>query len=155
MAKPKSNLPSPVPAAAAAKGLMQEFREFISRGNVVDLAVGIIMGAAFTAIVTSLVQDVIMPPIGALMGGLDFSNYFVALKPGDFATLKAAQDAGAPTLNYGLFINAVIKFLIVSFAVFWLVKLVNRMKRAEEEKAAKKPADVALLEEIRDILKKK
>ncbi len=140
---------------ADKKTLAQEFREFISRGNVVDLAVGIIMGAAFTAIVTSLVQDVIMPPIGALMGGLDFSNYFLPLKSGgDYTTLKMAQDAGAPTLNYGLFLNAVIKFLIVSFAVFWLVKLVNRIKRADQEKAAAKPADVALLEEIRDLLKK-
>jgi large conductance mechanosensitive channel len=136
------------------KSLTQEFRDFISRGNVVDLAVGIIMGAAFTAIVTSLVQDVIMPPIGAILGGLDFSNYFLALKAGDYPTLKAAQDAGAPTLNYGLFINAIIKFVIVSFAVFWLVKAVNRIKKAEEAKPAAKPADVALLEEIRDLLKK-
>lgn len=139
---------------AERKTLAQEFREFISRGNVIDLAVGIIMGAAFTAIVTSLVQDIIMPPIGALLGGLDFSNYFLPLKPGDYTTLKMAQDAGAPTLNYGLFLNAVIKFLIVSFAVFWLVKLVNKIKRDAAEAPAKKPDDVALLEEIRDLLKK-
>lgn len=136
---------------------IEEFRTFISRGNVIDLAVGIIMGAAFTAIVNSLVQDVIMPPIGAILGGLDFSNYFVTLKAGEtYATLEAAKTAGVPTLNYGLFINAIIKFMIVAFAVFWLVKMVNSIKNAIEEEAKtpeKKPADIALLEEIRDLLK--
>ena len=134
--------------------LVSEFKAFISRGNVVDLAVGIIMGAAFTAIVTSLVQDVIMPPIGWVMGGLDFSNYFLSLNGGSYASIKAAQDAGAPTINYGLFINAVIKFLIVSWAVFWLVKLVNKIKKAEEA-APKVTKTEELLADIRDLLAKK
>lgn len=137
-----------------AKNLANEFKAFISRGNVIDLAVGIIMGAAFTAIVTSLVQDVIMPPIGWAMGGLDFSSFFVALNGGDYTTLKAAQDAGAPTINYGLFINAVIKFLLVSWAVFWLVKVVTRIRRAEEAKPAAPSKSEELLTEIRDLLKK-
>lgn len=151
------------------KNFATEFRSFISRGNVVDLAVGIIMGAAFTAIVTSLVQDVILPPIGWIMGGLDFSNLFVQLPdklalplPGGepmvdkmYNTLKAAQDAGVVTVNYGLFINAIIKFLIVSFAVFWLVKGVNRLKKAEEAAPAKVTKSEELLQEIRDLLKNK
>ena len=147
--------------------IVSEFKSFISRGNVVDLAVGIIMGAAFTAIVTSLVSDVIMPPIGWIMGGLDFSNLFLALPdklaiPGvgdaaaakTYATLKAAQEAGVVTVNYGLFINAVIKFIIVSWAVFWLVKLVNKIKKAEDAKPAAPNTTEVLLEEIRDLLKK-
>ena len=134
--------------------LVSEFKALISRGNVVDLAVGIIMGAAFTAIVTSLVQDVIMPPIGWVMGGLDFSNYFLSLNGESYASIKAAQDAGAPTINYGLFINAVIKFLIVSWAVFWLVKLVNKIKKAEEA-APKVTKTEELLADIRDLLAKK
>ena len=137
--------------------VVQEFKSFISRGNVVDLAVGIIMGAAFTAIVTSLVQDVIMPPIGWVMGGLDFSNLFLTLNGEHYASLKAAQDAGAPTINYGIFVNAVIKFLIVSWAVFWLVQGVNRIKKADEaaEKASPKLSkSEELLIEIRDALKK-
>jgi large conductance mechanosensitive channel len=141
-----------------AANTVKEFKAFISRGNVIDLAVGIIMGAAFTAIVTSLVQDVIMPPIGWVMGGLDFSSFFVALNGESYASLKAAQDAGAPTINYGLFINAIIKFLIVSWAVFWLVKVVSRIKRAEEAAPSTPPAPArseVLLEEIRDLLAKK
>ena len=130
-----------------------EFRSFISRGNVIDLAVGIIMGAAFTAIVNSLVQDVIMPPIGWLMGNLDFSSFFLALNGEHYANIKAAQDAGAPTVNYGLFINAVIKFVIVSFAVFWLVKLVNRIKKADAAVPAAPTKTEELLSEIRDVLK--
>lgn len=131
-----------------------EFKAFISRGNVIDLAVGIIMGAAFTAIVTSLVQDVIMPPIGWVMGGLDFSNFFLALNGEHYTSLKAAQDAGAPTVNYGLFINAIIKFLLVSWAVFWLVKVVNRIKKAEEAKPVTLTKSEELLGEIRDLLRK-
>ncbi len=146
--------------------MVSEFKAFISRGNVVDLAVGIIMGAAFTAIVTSLVQDVIMPPVGWIMGGLDFSNLFLALPdklalPGTdgaaiktYTTLKAAQEAGVVTINYGVFLNAIIKFLIVSWAVFWLVKLVNKVKKAEEAKPAAPAAEIVLLTEIRDLLKK-
>jgi large conductance mechanosensitive channel len=132
--------------------MLGEFREFISRGNVIDLAVGIIVGAAFTAIVNSLVSDILMPPLGFLLGGIDFSNYFVDLSGGNYPALKAAQDAGAATINYGLFINAVIKFLIVSFAVFLLVRQVNRFRQV---KPAAKPAQEKLLEEIRDLLKQR
>src|SRR5271154_3812310 len=106
----------------------REFREFAMRGNVVDLAVGIILGAAFTTIVNSLVNDIIMPPIGLLLGGIDFSDFFVTIKGGAFPTVAAAKAAGAVTLNYGLFINSVIKFVIVAFAVFILVKQINRLK---------------------------
>lgn len=140
--------------------LLQEFRDFASRGNVVDLAVGVIIGAAFTAIVTSLVNDVLMPPLGLAIGGIDFSNQFIVLSAGKggetaFASIDAAQKAGATTLNYGLFLNACIKFLIVAFAVFLLVKQVNRLKTPEAPKApAGPPRNEVLLEEIRDLLKK-
>jgi len=133
-------------------GMIAEFKKFISRGNVVDLAVGIIIGAAFTGIVNSLVNDIIMPPLGFLLGGLDFSDYYLSLNGVSYPTLKAAQEAGAPTLNYGLFLNAVLKFLIVSFAIFLLVKQLNRFWRREAEKAPP-PAQEVLLAEIRDILK--
>ena len=136
------------------KAFLNDFKAFISRGNVIDLAVGIIMGAAFTAIVTSLVQDVIMPPIGWAMGGLDFSSFYVALGDKTYPSMKAAQEAGAPTINYGLFINAVIKFLIVSFAVFWLVKVVSRLKRAQDATPPAPTKSELLLTEIRDLLKK-
>ena len=132
--------------------MLQEFKQFISRGNVMDLAVGIIMGAAFTGIVNSLVKDILMPPIGKLMGGIDFSGLFINLSGGSYATLKAAQDAGAATINYGVFLNQIINFLIESFAVFILVKQANRFKKAET--AAPPPRSEALLEEIRDLLKK-
>ena len=138
--------------------MLQEFKEFISRGNVVDMAVGIIIGAAFTAIVKSLVSDVIMPPVGLLTGGVDFSSIFINLSDGEYASLAAAQEAGAATINVGVFINAVINFLIVAFVIFLLVKQVNRMKRQQEEapkEAPPPPRDEVLLEEIRDLLKKK
>jgi large conductance mechanosensitive channel len=135
--------------------MIQEFKQFISRGNVVDLAVGIIMGAAFTGIVNSLVKDIIMPPIGVLMGGIDFSSFFINLSSTDYPSLKAAQDAGAPTINYGVFINQVINFLIVGFAVFMLVKQVNRFRAKEEAKPAAPVRSEILLEEIRDLLKQK
>lgn len=135
--------------------MLNEFKQFISRGNVIDLAVGIIIGAAFTGIVNSLVTDIIMPPIGKLMGGIDFSNFFFNLSEGTYTTLKAAKEAGAATINYGVFLNQLINFLIVSFAVFIIVKQANRFKKAEEAKPAAKPAQEILLEEIRDILKKK
>jgi large conductance mechanosensitive channel len=109
--------------------MLNEFREFISRGNVIDLAVGIIIGAAFTAIVNSLVNDLIMPPIGYIMGGIDFSSYYLNLTGGEYASLAAAKEAGAATINYGAFINAVINFLIIAFAVFLIVKQVNRFRR--------------------------
>jgi large conductance mechanosensitive channel len=133
--------------------MLSEFKQFIARGNVIDLAVGIIMGAAFTGIVNSLVKDIIMPPIGKIMGGFDFSNYFIALSETGYATLKAAQEAGVPTINYGIFLNQVINFLIVSFAVFLLVKQVNRFQRQKAAEPAPPPRSEILLEEIRDLLK--
>lgn len=107
--------------------MLKEFKTFVMRGNVVDLAVGVVIGASFGAIVTSLVNDVIMPPIGLLLGRVDFSHLFVNLSGQAFSSLAAAKAAGAPTLNYGLFINAVINFLIVAFAVFLVVRQVNRL----------------------------
>src|ERR1700688_2456424 len=111
--------------------MWREFREFAMRGNVIDLAVGIILGAAFTTIVNSLVNDLIMPPLGLLIGGIDFSSCFGALKGGPYPTIEAAKAAGAVTINYGLFINAVIRFVIVAFAIFILVKQINRLKTEE------------------------
>jgi len=120
--------------------MLQEFKKFAIRGNVVDMAVGIIVGAAFGTIVKSLVSDVIMPPIGLLLGGTDFSDLFLVLKKGadagPFLTVAEAQKAGAVTINYGIFINTVISFLIIAFAVFLLVKGVNSLKRKEEAPAA-------------------
>lgn len=141
----------------AIPSIFKEFKAFISRGNVIDMAVGIIVGAAFTAIVTSLVQDIIMPPIGLMLGGLDFSNLFLSLNGEIYPNLKAATDAGAPVFAYGSFINAVVKFLIVSFVIFMLVRQVNKLKQeaaAEEATAAPTPEQV-LLTEIRDLLKQK
>jgi len=138
------------------KKVIQEFKEFILRGNAMDMAVGIIMGAAFGAMVGSLVEDVIMPPIGLLLGGADFSSFFINLSGEDYASYDAAKEAGAAVIGIGTFINALIKLLVVGFAVFLLVKAVNKMNRAkEEEPAPEKPAaDVVLLTEIRDLLKK-
>lgn len=112
--------------------MFKEFKEFISRGNVLDLAVGIIIGSAFTTIVKSLVSDVIMPPIGLILGNVDFSSFYFNLSSTDYQSLAAAQEAGAATINYGMFINAVINFLIVGFVVFMIVKGFNSMKRKEE-----------------------
>jgi large conductance mechanosensitive channel len=121
-------------------GMVKEFKEFAVKGNVVDMAVGIIIGGAFGTIVKSLVTDVIMPPIGMLLGNVDFSELFMVLKsggtPGPYVTLADAQAAGAVTINYGIFINSVISFVIVAFAVFLLIRAVNKMKRAEEAPAA-------------------
>jgi large conductance mechanosensitive channel len=133
--------------------MWREFREFAMRGNVVDLAVGIILGAAFTTIVNSLVNDIIMPPIGLLLGGIDFSNFFVTLKGGSYPTLDAAKAAGAVTVNYGLFINAIIRFVIVAVAIFILVKQINRLKREEPAPPPEPPRQEVLLAEIRDLLK--
>jgi large conductance mechanosensitive channel len=108
--------------------MWKEFREFAARGNVLDLAVGVIIGAAFGQIVTSLVTDVIMPPIGMVIGGLDFSNLFITLNGGSYPSLAAAQTAGAPTINYGRFANTVLQFLVVAFVIFMLVRQINRMK---------------------------
>ena len=137
-------------------GWVAEFRAFILRGNVVDLAVGIVIGAAFTAIVTSLVKDLITPVLGLIVGGIDFSNLFVTLKGPSEPTLDAAQKAGAVTLNFGLFLNACISFLIVSFAIFWMVKALNRMsrtKKAEEVELTLTKSEETLIE-IRDLLAK-
>lgn len=115
--------------------MLEEFKKFIMRGNVIDMAVGIIIGAAFGSIVNSLVNDIIMPPIGLLLGGVDFANLFVNLGPGAHKTLAEAQEAGAPTINYGLFLNTLITFLIVAFAVFLLVRAVNRLQERGKEEA--------------------
>jgi len=134
--------------------MWKEFKEFVMRGNVVDLAVGIIMGAAFGQIVSSLVTDVIMPPIGLVLGGIDFSDFYFNLSGHPYASLAEAKKAGAATINYGLFLNQVVHFLIVAFAVFLLVKQVNRLKKTEAAKPVVIPPDVVLLTEIRDLLKK-
>jgi large conductance mechanosensitive channel len=142
--------------SACQEGIMlREFKEFALKGNVLDLAVGIIIGVAFTAIVSSLVDDILMPPIGLILGGVDFSQLFVVLDgEGDFNTIDQAKEAGAVTWNIGLFINALIKFLIVAFAVFLLVKAINRLLRKQEQGApdAPPPEEVKLLREIRDLL---
>lgn len=115
--------------------MLKEFKEFAIKGNAVDLAIGVIIGAAFGAVVTSLVKDVIMPPIGALLGGADFSNLFIVIKegatPAPYPSLAAAAEAGAATLNYGVFINTVINFLIVAFAIFMVVKAMNKLRAPE------------------------
>ena len=142
--------------------MLKEFREFAIKGNVVDMAVGIIIGAAFGKIVDSLVKDVIMPPIGMILGNVDFSNLFAVLKsgsvPGPYPTVEVAQKAGAVTVNYGLFVNNIISFVIVAFAVFLLVRAINRLRKAEEAKPAAPPPapreEVLLLTEIRDALRK-
>ena len=137
-------------------GILKEFQEFAVKGNVVDMAVGIIIGGAFGTIVKSLVNDVIMPPIGLLLGGVDFSDLFINLGEGAYDSLEAANEAGAPVIAYGSFINNVISFLIVAWAVFILIKAINAMKKKEEEAPAEPPAppkSEVLLEEIRDALR--
>lgn len=133
--------------------MFQEFKKFAMRGNVVDLAVGVVIGAAFGAIVTSLVKDIIMPPIGYAMGGIDFSNFFITLKGPAAATLAEAQKAGSVTINYGLFINTIINFLIVALALFVLIRAINRLQAKAPEAPSAPPEDVTLLREIRDLLK--
>ena len=112
--------------------MLEEFKKFALRGNVVDLAIGIIIGAAFGKIVSSFVADIVMPPLGMLLGHMDFSQLFIALNGQDYASLAAAKEAGAPTLNYGIFVNTILDFLLVAFAVFLLVKAVNTARRKEE-----------------------
>jgi large conductance mechanosensitive channel len=124
--------------------MLKEFKEFAMRGNVLDMAVGIIIGGAFGKIISSFVNDVLMPPIGLAMGGVDFSNLFVDLSGQAYASLTAAQAAGAATLNYGVFLNTVLDFLIVAFAVFLLIKQVNRLQRAPEAPAAPTTKDCPL-----------
>jgi len=146
------------------KKIFKEFSDFIKRGNVIDLAVAVVIGGAFSAIVTSLVNDVIMPVISLLTGGIDFSNLFISLNGETYATLAAAKDAGASVLAYGSFIQAIINFLIIAFVIFLVVKAMNtamdkmsKLKRKEEETKEEKPSksdEVVLLEEIRDLLKK-
>ena len=139
-----------------SKGFIKEFGEFIKKGNVVDMAVGVVIGGAFSAIVTSLVNDIIMPVISLITGGIDFSNWFVALDGNKYATLEAAQEAGAATLNYGNLISVILNFIIVAFCIFMVVKAMNKFKKKEEpkEEAPAKSDEVKLLEEIRDLLKK-
>jgi large conductance mechanosensitive channel len=137
--------------------MLKEFKEFAIKGNVVDMGIGIVIGAAFTSIVKSFVADIINPIIGVITGGVDFSNLFINLGGGEYASLTAAQEAGAPTINDGLFINAIISFVIVAWVMFMVIKGVNQMKRAEEAAPAaplEPPKSEVLLEEIRDLLAK-
>jgi large conductance mechanosensitive channel len=136
---------------------MQEFKEFAMRGNVVDLAVGVVIGGAFGKIVSSLVQDVIMPPLGAIMGGVDFKQLYVNLSSQGFETLAEAEKAGVPLIKYGVFIQSIVDFAIIAFAIFMVVKGINKLQRQEETAPAAPPPtpeDVVLLREIRDALKK-
>ena len=138
--------------------MLQEFKEFIKRGNVIDLAIAVIIGGAFGAIVKSLVNDIIMPPIGLLLGNVNFSDLFINLSGGQYDSLVAAQDAGAATINYGLFINTIINFLIIAFVIFLVVRAINKMQQEEEIPAAppappEPSAEEKLLTEIRDLLK--
>ena len=141
--------------------MLKEFREFIQRGNVIDLAVAVIIGAAFNSIVKSLVDDIIMPPIGWLFGDVDFSNLFITLSEGSYESLAAAQEAGAATINYGLFINTIVNFLIVAFVIFIIIRKINKLKKKEEAVAEEPPAppepsnEEKLLTEIRDLLKER
>ncbi len=150
---------TPAPSLA----MWNEFKEFAVKGSVVDMAVGIIIGAAFGTIVTALVEGILMPPLGLLLGGVDFSNIFTVLQEGNpggpYASLEAAEAAGAVTMNWGVFINTLISFLIVAFAVFLFVKWINNLKKMTEREVAEEPAkpelstDQQLLTEIRDLLK--
>jgi large conductance mechanosensitive channel len=140
------------------RAVLQEFKEFALRGNVVDMAVGIIIGAAFSTIVQSLVNDVIMPPIGLITGGMDFSDLFINLSGGDYQSLAQAREAGAATINVGIFINSVISFAIVAFVLFMVIKGMNQLRRKQEEEPATEPPpsrEVQLLEQIRDALVKR
>src|SRR3977135_831242 len=141
-------------AEVRAMRIFEEFKTFAMGGNAMHLAVGVVVGAAFTTIVNSLVKDMINPPLGMLLGGIDFSNFFVVLKgAGTYPTLKAAQDAGAVTLSYGLFITSVIMFVMVAFAVFVLVRQINRLTKPAPAPEPPPPPEVQLLREIRDLLK--
>ena len=136
--------------------MFEEFKKFAMRGNVIDLAVGVIIGASFTGIVNSLVNDVIMPPVGLALGGVDFANFFVVLKGNQAVdTLAAAKAAKDVTINYGLFVNAVINFFIVAFVLFMLIRQMNRLVSPKPDTAPAVPEDVLLLREIRDSLKER
>ncbi|MET0870120.1 MAG: large conductance mechanosensitive channel protein MscL [Methyloceanibacter sp.] len=134
--------------------MLKGFKEFALKGNVVDMAVGIIIGAAFGTIVKSLVDDILMPPLGLATGGVDFSNMFIALNGEDYGSIAQARQAGAPTFNFGLFINNAIAFLIVAFALFTVIKGMNYLRRKQEEAPASPSEEVKLLKEIRDALLK-
>ena len=137
-------------------GFVSEFKEFIAKGNVLDLAIGVIIGAAFGKIVTTLTDDIIMPVIGLALGKVDFANLFIAMNGQHYATIAEAKKAGIGTINYGLFLNALINFLIIAFIIFMIVKAANRMKKAPVEVVAVAPApttDQQLLMEIRDSLR--
>lgn len=140
--------------------MWKEFREFAIKGSVIDLAVGVIIGGVFGKFVSSLVEDVLMPPLGLLIGKVDFSNLFINLSGGEYASLDAAKKAGAATINYGMFLNNLIGFLITAFAIFLVVKAINRLRREGEDKAAEAPpappeptGEEKILIEIRDLLK--
>ncbi|GJL98064.1 MAG: large-conductance mechanosensitive channel [Hyphobacterium sp.] len=138
--------------------MLKEFKDFAMRGNVVDLAVGFILGGAFSTIVRSLVNDILMPPLGLALGGVDFTNLFITLGDAEYETLAAAQEAGAATINYGMFINNVIAFVILAFALFLIIKGMNSMKKKEEAAPETPPApskEEVLLTEIRDLLANK
>lgn len=135
-------------------GFLQEFKTFAVKGNAIDLAVGVVIGAAFGGIVTSLVNDIIMPPIGKLTGNIDFSNLFVNLSGTPVESLAEAKKLGLATINYGVFINTLINFLIVAFAIFLVVKQLNRLKQEAPAAPAATPEDILLLRQIRDSLKK-
>ncbi len=135
--------------------MIKEFKEFINKGNVMDMAVGVIIGGAFGTIVTSLVNDIIMPVISLITGGIDFSGWFISLNGQKYATLAEAEEAGASVLAYGKFISAVIYFIILAFIIFLIVKAMNKMKKKKEEEKPAKSDEVKLLEEIRDELKNK
>ena len=140
------------------RGMLQEFKEFALRGNMVDMAVGIIIGAAFSTIVRSLVDDIVMPPLGVLTGGVDFTNMFISLDGESYASLAQAKEAGAPTINFGVFVNNVISFAIVAFVLFMVIKAMNRLRRTQEEEPSKEPPpsrEVQLLQDIRDALVKR
>ena len=135
--------------------MLKEFKEFALRGNVVDMAVGIVIGAAFSTIVKSLVDDIVMPPMGVVTGGVDFSNMFIALNGEHYDSLAQARQAGAATVNFGVFINNLITFLIVAFVLFMVIKGMNQLRRKQEEEPDKEPPpsqEVQLLQQIRDVL---
>ena len=138
--------------------MLKEFKAFIQRGNVIDLAVAVIIGAAFGAIVKSFVNDIVTPILGIFLGGLDFTNWFISLDGNTYATIAAAQEAGAATINLGLFVNAIINFIVIAFVVFMVIRSINNMKKEEEAAPSAPPepsTEEKLLAEIRDLLAKK
>jgi large conductance mechanosensitive channel len=139
--------------------MLKEFKDFISKGNVIDLAVAVIIGGAFGAIINSLVNDIIMPPVGRLLSGINFTDLFINMSGGTFKSLDEAKKAGAATINYGLFLNTIINFIIIAFVLFLVIRAITRMKKAEVQKTPEAPVSPApsneevLLTEIRDLLK--